>query len=363
MKLRVVRARVTTTPEISERMQRVRQKDTSAEFAIRRELHALGLRYRVHVPLKYIPRRAADVCFTKAKVAVFVDGCFWHGCPTHATWPKNNAEFWRAKIEANRARDRDTDARVRGHGWEVVRVWEHEPPRQAAERIAEVVRVALPDSGRRDLATSRSSQAAFGSFDKGNAALRIELIARRPRFSAHAAPQSSSSDPQDSSPVVKGCPDARMVLVAFPALSDCSYRRGSRVMHISRQRALDRLPSNNDATQQMPRQHDAEPTVEIEVLGLLLPMLSGCFTIIRGTCRPCHSSGVATFTSAKPLACNAARMAFPDRRVDYTDVMSGQCTVTPPNSSTFQYTPHQLDDGDLHLNIPFVCGIRRARDL
>ena len=130
-----------SSPEASRRMQRVRQKDTSAESALRRELHALGLRYRLQVPVSTKPRRVADVAFVGPRVVVFVDGCFWHGCPAHATWPKQNAEFWRAKIVANQERDRDTDARLRAAGWEVVRVWAHEAPSRAASRIAELVRV------------------------------------------------------------------------------------------------------------------------------------------------------------------------------------------------------------------------------
>ena len=124
-------------------MQRVRQRDTSAESALRRELHALGLRYRVQVPVLIKPRRVADVIFAGPRVAIFVDGCFWHGCPTHASWPKKNAEFWRAKIVANQERDQDTDARLRADGWEVVRVWAHEQPRDAALRIARFVRVRM----------------------------------------------------------------------------------------------------------------------------------------------------------------------------------------------------------------------------
>lgn len=121
-------------------MQSVRQKDTSAELALRRELHSLGLRNRLQVPVLAKPRRVADVTFVGPRVAVFVDGCFWHGCPEHATWPKKNAEFWRNKILANQARDRDTDARLRQDGWEVVRVWAHEKPKAAAARIAKIVR-------------------------------------------------------------------------------------------------------------------------------------------------------------------------------------------------------------------------------
>ena len=129
-----------SSAEAKRRMQSVRQKNTSAESALRRELHARGLRYRVHVKVLDKPRRIADVAFSGAKVAVFVDGCFWHGCPIHATWPKQNAEFWREKILGNQRRDRDTDARLRATGWDVVRVWAHESATEAAERIAAIVR-------------------------------------------------------------------------------------------------------------------------------------------------------------------------------------------------------------------------------
>lgn len=128
-----------STPEARFRMQSVRQRNTSAEYALRRELYALGLRYRIHVPVLSKPRRVADVAFSGLRVAVFVDGCFWHGCPLHATWPKQNANFWRAKIIANQERDRDTERRLAASGWQVVRVWAHEPPKAAAERIATVV--------------------------------------------------------------------------------------------------------------------------------------------------------------------------------------------------------------------------------
>lgn len=121
------------------RMQGVRQKNTSAEWALRRELHARGVRYRVQVPVLTKPRRVADVAFSALRVAVFVDGCFWHGCPQHATWPKQNAAFWRAKIEANIARDDDTNERLRAEGWKVIRVWAHEEPKIAAGRIAQVL--------------------------------------------------------------------------------------------------------------------------------------------------------------------------------------------------------------------------------
>ncbi|MFD0151637.1 very short patch repair endonuclease [Streptomyces sp. NPDC055721] len=128
-----------TTPSTSSRMSRQRSRDTDTEMALRRLLHASGLRYRVHRrPLTGV-RREADIVFGPTKVAVFVDGCFWHGCPEHATWPKRNAEFWREKIEKNRARDANTDARLKEEGWLSVRVWEHESPDAAAARVAAVV--------------------------------------------------------------------------------------------------------------------------------------------------------------------------------------------------------------------------------
>lgn len=121
---------------VRRRMQATRRRDTPGELALRRALYSLGLRYRIEVTLPGT-RRRADIVFCKAKVAVFVDGCFWHGCPVHGTWPKSNAGWWRAKIEANRRRDRDTDRRLKREGWTVMRFWEHIDPVQAAGQIAE----------------------------------------------------------------------------------------------------------------------------------------------------------------------------------------------------------------------------------
>jgi len=117
-------------------MQLQRRRDTRPELAVRRLVHAQGLRYRVNTLLP-IPgvRRRADLLFTARKVAVFVDGCYWHGCPRHATWPKANATWWADKLAANVARDRDTDHRLHQLGWTVVRIWEHEDPADAARRV------------------------------------------------------------------------------------------------------------------------------------------------------------------------------------------------------------------------------------
>jgi DNA mismatch endonuclease, patch repair protein len=123
----------------SREMRAQRERDTGIEREIRSRLHARGLRFRIHRRLLKGSRREVDVVFPGAKVAVFVDGCFWHGCPEHGTWPRNNADFWRRKIEGNVERDRDTDARLEADGWMVLRVWEHEPPADAAARIADAV--------------------------------------------------------------------------------------------------------------------------------------------------------------------------------------------------------------------------------
>jgi DNA mismatch endonuclease, patch repair protein len=119
-------------------MQATRQRDTDCELALRSALFRLGLRYRTNFRIPGT-RRLADVVFVMAKVAVFVDGCFWHGCPKHGTWPRANAEWWRAKIDGNVARDRNTDALLRSSGWRVVRVWEHQDPNSAATRIAGII--------------------------------------------------------------------------------------------------------------------------------------------------------------------------------------------------------------------------------
>lgn len=119
----------------SERMSRQRVRDTVPELALRSVLHRRGLRFYVHRQPVPGLRREADIVFPTQRVAIFVDGCFWHGCPVHGTEPKRNEAFWRDKILGNQARDIETDAQLRNQGWISIRVWEHEDPVHAAERI------------------------------------------------------------------------------------------------------------------------------------------------------------------------------------------------------------------------------------
>jgi DNA mismatch endonuclease, patch repair protein len=121
-------------------MRRQGRRDTKPEMLLRRALWARGLRYRVdRAPLPGI-RRRADIVFGPAKVAVFVDGCFWHSCPEHATLTKSNRDWWMEKLAANVRRDRNTDSKLSEAGWTVVRVWEHEDMEQAADKVERCVR-------------------------------------------------------------------------------------------------------------------------------------------------------------------------------------------------------------------------------
>ncbi len=131
-----------SSEDAGRRMRIVRQRDTAPEIALRSILHRRGLRYRVDVSPIRGSRRRADILFPSARVAVYVDGCFWHGCPLHATWPKANPDWWRQKLVRNVERDRDTDIRLAHAGWTVLRVWSHEDSSEAAERVVSVVRGA-----------------------------------------------------------------------------------------------------------------------------------------------------------------------------------------------------------------------------
>jgi DNA mismatch endonuclease, patch repair protein len=123
-------------------MQSNRPRDTVPERALRSAVHALGLRYRTGV--RPIPglRRTGDLVFTRARVVVFLDGCFWHGCPAHHTVAKTNADYWADKVAQNKRRDLETDRLLADAGWLVLRVWEHENPAEAALYVAALVRGA-----------------------------------------------------------------------------------------------------------------------------------------------------------------------------------------------------------------------------
>lgn len=144
------------TPGRRRIMQGNRRRDTSPELAVRRLLHARGLRFRVDYGLPFDRRRKADVAFTRQRVAVFVDGCFWHGCPEHYRAPATNAGYWSAKVAGNEARDRDTEARLQALGWLVLRFWEHEP----AEQVAAAVAAAVEER------RTRRPQPSVGSIDE-----------------------------------------------------------------------------------------------------------------------------------------------------------------------------------------------------
>jgi len=150
-------------------------RDTSPELLVRRRLHAAGMRYRVSVrPLPTV-RRTADVVFTRAHVAVFVDGCFWHGCPAHYQAPVRNAEFWIEKRRRNRERDAETDALLRNAGWLVLRFWEHEVKTDPGAVIAAIT--AAVEAARHDGPRTRPRSRV----DRGGSGAR-------------AAPPASSSD-------------------------------------------------------------------------------------------------------------------------------------------------------------------------
>lgn len=121
---------------LSRQMSKRRNRDTQPELAIRRRLFALGMRYRVAYPIPGQARRTVDIAFPRRKLAVFVDGCFWHGCPIHGNKPRANATWWERKLEANQSRDRDSERLLTNLGWDTLRIWEHEEPGLAVRRIA-----------------------------------------------------------------------------------------------------------------------------------------------------------------------------------------------------------------------------------
>lgn len=120
---------------VSQRFSAQKTVDTRPEILLRKALHAHGLRFRIQVPVPGLPRRRIDVALTRVKLAVFVDGCFWHGCPDHSVTPKTNTEWWLNKLARNRDRDRETNEHLARVGWTVLRLWEHIPPEEGANLV------------------------------------------------------------------------------------------------------------------------------------------------------------------------------------------------------------------------------------
>lgn len=124
---------------VSARMRRQRSSDTQVELAVRRALFSSGLRYRKHYPVPGRPRRSIDIAFPARRLAVFIDGCFWHGCVLHKSVPKSNEAWWSAKLEQNKQRDAETTSLLTEQNWRVLRFWEHDP----VEEVVRAVRNAL----------------------------------------------------------------------------------------------------------------------------------------------------------------------------------------------------------------------------
>ena len=128
-----------SSTEVSWRMRRVRQKRTAPEMLIRRLLHKMNVRYRVNSLVEPYLRARPDISIKKYKLAIYIDGCFWHACPIHASWPKSNSEWWKEKIEGNVLRDRRHKLELESCGWTVMRFWEHEIPEEVARHILEFI--------------------------------------------------------------------------------------------------------------------------------------------------------------------------------------------------------------------------------
>ncbi|WP_206106435.1 very short patch repair endonuclease [Rhizobium leguminosarum] len=122
---------------VSARMRKQRVADTQAETLVRKALFAAGVRYRKHWPVPGRRRRTIDIAMPGKKLAIFIDGCFWHGCEVHKTTPRSNEAWWRVKLDENKLRDNETTELLIGQGWKVLRFWEHDA---ASEVAAAVIR-------------------------------------------------------------------------------------------------------------------------------------------------------------------------------------------------------------------------------
>lgn len=141
-----------------------RGRDTGPELALRRAIHARGLRYFVNRRPVSRVRRTADLVFPRARLAVFVDGCFWHGCPVHHTVAKANADFWADKVTRNRERDAETNRLLADEGWTVLRIWEHVPTEEAADLVSRALKKTLDERSHTSTSSSRAS--GYGSGGK-----------------------------------------------------------------------------------------------------------------------------------------------------------------------------------------------------
>jgi DNA mismatch endonuclease (patch repair protein) len=148
-------------PETSRRMRVTIGADNAKERALRSALHRRGFRFRVHRKVLPESRRTADIVFVRIRVAVFLDGCFWHGCPIHGTQPKNNALWWKEKIAANKARDMDTAKRLSRLGWKVVRIWEHD----SIERGVASIERACRNARKKFLSSVKNSVTETGRYE------------------------------------------------------------------------------------------------------------------------------------------------------------------------------------------------------
>lgn len=155
-----------------------RGRDTAPEMLVRRRVHALGLRYRVNVRPENDLRQTADLLFTRARVAVMIDGCFWHGCPEHYQAPKSNGAFWAEKVARNRARDVETTVLLEARGWSVIRIWEHEVRADAdlvANQIVEAVTHRSPNALPQQRVQHRTEESrhSLGPDDEGTVEQQI----------------------------------------------------------------------------------------------------------------------------------------------------------------------------------------------
>lgn len=144
-------------------MSRHPRRDTEPELALRRALHAAGYRFRVCLPVPGMSRRSIDIAFTRKRIAVFVDGCFWHDCPEHGELPRANQEWWREKLSRNTERDAQTTSHLSAQGWTVLRLWEHTPVGEMVDQIVRAVRLTDAPSWPRPTERCSASSAPRGS--------------------------------------------------------------------------------------------------------------------------------------------------------------------------------------------------------